>query len=395
MSIQLTKSAAAAVRRGHPWVYREGAIRPPSGLTSGAVVELVDETKAPLGRALWDASSPIAARVFTTSPHARLDEAFIASRVEAALALRDAWFQGDPETTAYRLMNGEGDRAPGLVIDRYGSVAVVRLDGDFLRPWIDRLKKPLAAALARRGVDSIGIRASAEEAAASPGKKLRPLFGREPPDRVIARESGLAMEVDLAEGQKTGAFLDQRENRARVRELARGRARVLNLFSYAGGFSIAAAAGGAGRVTSVDVAAAAHATAQRTFRANDVDPARHAFVAADVFAFLEQAKSRGDRFDLIISDPPSFAPSERAKSRALAAYRRLHAAAALVLEGGGVLCAASCSSHISAEDFLSTLDDAALGRSDLRLLAMHGQPKDHPTLPVWFEGRYLKFAVLG
>src|SRR6185369_9166340 len=159
--------------------------------------------------------------------------------------------------------------------------------------------------------------------------------------------------------------------------------------------SIAAALGGASKVTSVDVAAAAHATAQRTFRANGVDPGAHGFVSADVFAFLEQAKARGDRFDLVISDPPSFAPSERALQRALAAYRRLHAAAASVLAEGGVLCAASCSSHVSAEDFLATLDDAALGRSDLCLREVFGQPEDHPTLPAWWEGRYLKMAVLG
>lgn len=395
MPIQLTPSAAAAARRGHPWVYREGVVRPPSNLESGAAVEIIDETKRFVGRALWDATSPIAARVFLRSPEARLDEAAIAAIVERALELRDAWFGGDPETTAYRACNGEGDRAPGIVIDRYGSAAVLRLDGAFLEPWIDRLKKPLFAALARRGVESLGLRAAPSAGA----KKLRPLAGAEPPDRVIVRESGALMEVDLAEGQKTGAFLDQRENRARVRALAARMsttgARVLNLFSYAGGFSIAAALGGAGKVTSVDVAAAAHATAQRTFRANGVDPSRHAFVAADVFAFLDQAKARGDRYDIVISDPPSFAPSERAKPRAVAAYRRLHAAAASVVAEGGVLCASSCSSHVSAEDFLSTLDDAALGRSDLRLLEMHGQPRDHPTLPVWFEGRYLKFAVLG
>lgn len=380
-------------------MYREGIVRPPSNLESGSVVEIVDETRRFVGRALWDASSPIAARIFLRSPEARLDEAAIAAIVERALELRDAWFAGDPDTTAYRACNGEGDRAPGIVIDRYGSTAVLRLDGGLLEPWLDRLKKPFFAALARRGVESLGVRAAAGAAASEAHgrgtKKLRPLAGTEPPDRVIVRESGALMEVDLAEGQKTGAFLDQRENRARVRALAAGRARVLNLFSYAGGFSIAAALGGATKVTSVDVASAAHATAQRTFRANGVDPSKHAFVAADVFAFLDQARARGDVYDLVISDPPSFAPSERAKPRALSAYRRLHAAAASVVAEGGLFCASSCSSHVSAEDFLSTLDDAALGRSDLRLLEMHGQPRDHPTLPVWFEGRYLKFAVLG
>lgn len=177
-------------------------------------------------------------------------------------------------------------------------------------------------------------------------------------------------------------------------ELARGK-RVLNLFSYAGGFSLHAALAGATHVTSVDVAAAAHATAQASFRASGVDPSAHAFVAADVRAFLDGARGRGETWDLIVSDPPSFAPSERALPRALAAYRALHGACAAVLAPGGILCAASCSSHVDAAMFLSTLDDAALGQRSLSLLELRGAGLDHPTLAAFPEGRYLKFAVLG
>jgi 23S rRNA (cytosine1962-C5)-methyltransferase len=205
----------------------------------------------------------------------------------------------------------------------------------------------------------------------------------------------MSMEVDLGRGQKTGAFLDQRENRARVRELSGSAGRALNLFSYAGGFSIAAALGGAERVTSVDIASGGHASAQRSFRENGVDPSAHEFVTADVFDYLERARRSGQRFDLVISDPPSFAPSEKARPRALAAYRKLHGAAAAVVAEGGVLCAASCSSHVTLDDFLSTLDDAALGRSDFVVREIHGQPADHPTLAAWPEGRYLKMVVLG
>jgi len=447
MPIQLTPSAAAAVRRGHPWVYREGIETPGRGrggsagsadgargahgargareareargahgahggrqdrgggrsgggralerLATGDVVELAEGGDF-VGRGLWDADSPIAVRVFQRAPDARLDEGAIAARLGRAFELRDGWF-ADGATTAYRLCNGEGDRVPGLVIDRYGPVAVLRVEGA-LRPWVDRLLPGLAAALEPRGVRSFGLRAPADPGggaqAGAEGRKLSHVHGPPIPDRIVIRESGMAMEVDLARGQKTGAFLDQRDNRARVRALAQGRARALNLFSYAGGFSLAAALGGAGRVTSVDSAAAAHATAQRSFRENGLDPAAHEFVSADVFDFLERAAARGDRYDLVISDPPSFAPSERAKPRALAAYRRLHGAVARVLAKGGVLCAASCSSHVTPEDFLSTLDDAALGRDDLRVGALHGQPADHPYLPAWPEGRYLKFVVL-
>jgi len=169
---------------------------------------------------------------------------------------------------------------------------------------------------------------------------------------------------------------------------------VLNLFSYAGGFSLFAALGGASHVTSVDIASGAHASAQSSFRLAGVDPRAHAFVTADAFAFLAEAKRRGMFWDLVVSDPPSFASSEKSLPRALAAYRSLHRACADVLAPGGVFCAASCSSHVDAENFLATLDDAATNRTDLRLLEHYGAPPDHPTLPAWPEGRYLKFAVL-
>jgi 23S rRNA (cytosine1962-C5)-methyltransferase len=390
MRIQLARPAAIAARRGHPWVYRGGIVRPPDALAAGSTVELVDEEGYPLGQGLWDPASPIAVRIFSGGDGERLDAASLGRRIERAVARRDGLFEGD--TTAYRLCNGEGDRVPGFVIDRYGDVAVIRLDTEAWTPHLAQVADALSASLGERGIRSLALRLSAP---GPDGKKLRLLTGGSLPDRLIVLEHGIRMEVDLAQGQKTGAFLDQRENRARVRALARGRRRALNLFSYAGGFSIAAALGGAQKVTSVDMAAAAHASAQRTFRENGVDPGEHAFVNADAFGFLEQAAKRGERFDLVISDPPSFAPSEKAKPRAESAYRRLHASIGAVLEEGAILCAASCSSHVSAEEFLSTLDDATLGREDLTVREVRGQPADHPSLPPFPEGRYLKFVVLG
>lgn len=399
MALKITRTAALAVRRGHPWVYREGIVKPPKGLATGTSVELVDEEGGFLGLGLWDAELPIAVRIFERTTSRPLDGAALGMLVVQAIAKRDGRF-GDA-TTAYRLCNGEGDRVPGLVLDRYGEVGVLRLDTEAWTPHLERVVAAIRGPLAARGVRALGLRIRSE-ASSGPRtagrrdeKKLLALGSPAPPDRTTVRENGMVMEVDLAYGQKTGAFLDQRENRARVRALAGARARVLNLFSYAGGFSVAAALGGAAQVTSVDIASGAHATAQRTFRENGIDPGAHAFVSADVFAFLDQARSRGERFDLVVSDPPSFAPSERALPRAITAYRRLHGAAAGVLAKGGILCASSCSSHVNAEDFIATLDDNALGRSDLRLREVYGQPEDHPTLPAWSEGRYLKFVVLG
>jgi 23S rRNA (cytosine1962-C5)-methyltransferase len=278
---------------------------------------------------------------------------------------------------------------PGWVVDRYGRVAVARADGEGAAARAGDLADSLWPALAALGVTSLVHRSGARGEA----PRLDLLRGAEPPTSVEVTEHGVRFLVDLKHGQKTGAFLDQRENRRRVGELARGR-RVLNLFSYAGGFSLHAALGGATRVTSVDVAAAAHATAQASFRAAGVDPSAHAFVTADVRAFLDGARARGDAWDLIVSDPPSFAPSEKAVPRALSAYRALHGACAQVLAPGGILCAASCSSHVDAEAFLGTLDDAALGGRELGLLEVRGAGPDHPTQPAFPEGRYLKFAVL-
>ncbi len=354
-------------------------------------VSLISEASEPLGIGLWDAESPIAIRVWSSAPAPgeAINAALFRSRLEAAIAVRERLFAGTG-TTAYRLLNGEGDRTPGFVIDRYVDVAVLRVDGDAARAAVTRLLASSENVLRGIGITTLLDRIS--HRGETPA--ITSIFG---PMResVTAQEHGVPFVVDLARGQKTGAFLDQRENRRRIGELAARRKapKVLNLFSYTGGFSLRAALAGA-TVTSVDVAMAAHATAQESFRLAGVDPKAHSFVTADCFAFLDAAKNRGDRFDIVISDPPSFAPSEKAKPKGLAAYRALHRACVGVLAERGTFVAASCSSHVGMEDFSATLDDAALGRSDLRLLETFGPPADHPTLAVFPEGRYLKLCVL-
>jgi 23S rRNA (cytosine1962-C5)-methyltransferase len=380
--------AADRLAHGHPWVWRETIARGLEKAAPGEEVQVVGADGAPIGRGLADPASPIAVRLWTRG-HAPIDQAVWRGRVGQALALRKALVAG-ADTTAYRVLHGEGDRMPGFVVDRYGPVAVLRTDGEGARARLGDLVDVLGPALETWGVSTLVYRVGAR------GEKPRldVLRGEPPPETVTVREHGLAFVVDLKHGQKTGAFLDQRDNRRRVGELASGR-RVLNLFSYAGGFSIFAAAGGATQVTSVDMAAAAHATAQASFRASRLDPASHAFVTADVMAFLEQARKRRETWDLVVSDPPSFAPSEKAVPRALGAYRALHHACAEVLARRGILCAASCSSHVDMAAFLTTLDDAALGRDDLRVLELRGAGADHPTLAAFPEGRYLKLVVLG
>jgi 23S rRNA (cytosine1962-C5)-methyltransferase len=381
------RAAADRLAHGHPWVWREAIARGLEGAAPGEEAQVLAPDGSALGRGLVDPASPLAVRLWTRG-RTPVDQELFRKRVERANALRTRLFENG-QTTAFRLLHGEGDRTPGFVVDRYGAVAVLRTDGEAAAARVADLVDPLWATLVSWQVSTLVHRVGGK------GEKprLEVLRGAPPPNTVVVKEHGVAFVVDLAHGQKTGAFLDQRENRLRVRAMARGR-RVLNLFSYAGGFSMAAVVGGARHVTSVDVAAGAHATAQASFREAGLDARAHAFVTADAQAFLAGAKKRGETWDLVISDPPSFAPSEKAVPRALAAYRALHRACADVLAPGAIFCAASCSSHVGADAFLSTLDDASLARDDLRVLESHGAGPDHPTLPAFPEGRYLKFVVL-
>jgi 23S rRNA (cytosine1962-C5)-methyltransferase len=390
--ITVEERALREVRRGHPWIFREALRSTPQGKggpKTGDFVELFDPAGAQVGVGLYDAASPIAVRVYGVGAVPPLDAKGLAKLVETAFARRDGWFD-HARTNAYRLCNGEGDRVPGVVIDRYAAVAVARLDGDAITTRWRELAPRIGGALSSRGVTGLYLRRRSDD----DGEKAEHVFGATVDGAFDVLEESMVLEVDVLRGQKTGAFLDQRENRARIRALAKGRPRVLNLFSYSGGFSIAAALGGATHVVSVDIAQAAHATAQRIFEKNGVDPRAHRFVTADATTFVAELGRRGERFDLVISDPPSFAPNAKSKPRALSAYAKLHRAAAALVAPGGVFCAASCSSHVSMEDFMGTLDDFALGRSDLVVRAAFGPPADHPTSAAFAEGRYLKMVVL-
>ncbi len=391
--LTLLRHAGHAVRRGHPWLYREAiAGRAP---VRGGPVRLLDESRAVLGHGVFDPASALAVRVWTVGAGSSpVTPALLAERIAAAIARRRHLFgEGEHATTAFRLANGEGDRVPGVVVDRYGTVAVLRTDGDAAAELVSGARRELEGALRAAGITTLLWRTGRGDA-----KALEAMFGDDP--RVLeVREHGVPFRVDLERGQKTGAFLDQRENRRRVGELVGARraaglgTRTLNLFSYQGGFSQRAALAGA-TVTSVDVASGAHAVAIESFKLAALDPRAHEFVSQDAFAFLEQSAERGRVWDIVVSDPPSFAPSEKAKKKGIAAYRSLHRACSRVLAPGGVLVAASCSSHVTMEDFLGTLDDAALGRSDLSVLELHGPPPDHPSVAAFSEGRYLKLVVL-
>lgn len=382
---RLAKPLRKGIELGHPWLY-DRALAPPSGLKPGDVVTIVDES-GPVATALADPESPIRARILDRDVARPIDGAWVRARVSAAAKRRasDPLLAG---VTGVRVVHGEGDGCPGLVIDRYDTTCVVVFDGAAASAfWRPRLPDVFAAIGEHATVEHVWLRGERGQRGAGEAWK------GDPPALVVIAEDAARFHVDVRHGQKTGFFLDQRDNRTLVARHAAG-ARVLNLFGYTGGFSVHAALGGAREVTTVDIAAPAIAAARRNFTASGIDASAHAFAAVDAFDFLAQARADGRRWDLVIVDPPSFAPSERTRGRALGAYASINALAADVCEPGGLLASASCSSHVTEPDFLGALADAARQvNRPMRVRCLLGAASDHPILPAFPEGRYLKFAL--
>lgn len=389
-SLELRKDLARHLRAGHPWVFRKAIEKAPRGLDAGAIVDVVEEGRF-VARGYHDPHSAISVRILTREPAEEIDAAFWRNRIRRALALRKDLVHG---TTGYRLVHGENDGLPGVVVDRYGDFAVLKLYSAGLTPHrpllVEALRQEAAGLAGVFGRDEIPRDEESDEAA--PQGKV--LWGAEPPERIEIDEHGMKLLVDVRRGQKTGLFLDQRENRRMVRELSAGRGDALNLFGYTGGFSVAAALGGARHVVTIDVDRDAILLARENFRVNGLDPADHAFASEDAFEILKRYKAQGRQFDLVVCDPPAFAKSQKAVEAAIAGYASLNRAALHVLAPGGLLVTASCSARVSAEQFQDAVKEAAYKtRIDLQLVEDRRQPPDHPVAPQFREGRYLKCAV--
>ena len=397
--LRLEKDLARHLRAGHPWVFRKAIEKAPKDLPPGAIVDVVDGERF-VARGYYDPHSAIAIRILTRDGAEAIDAAFWRNRVRRAMALRRDLVHG---TSGWRVIHGESDGLPGVVADRYAGWIVLKLHSAGLRPHRGAIVEALRAGAgswdgaAPAGEPLAGVFGRDEivqeegEVAAAQGSVL---WGAPPPERIAIVEHGMKLLVDVRRGQKTGTFLDQRENRRLVRELSSGRRDALNCFSYTGGFSVAAALGGARRVVSVDLDRDAIALASDNFRENGLDPSVHEFCAADVFEVLARLKREGRRFDLVVCDPPAFAKSQKAVESAIAGYASLNRAALGVLAPGGLLVTASCSARVSAEQFYDAVREAAFkARVDLQLVDERRQPPDHPVSPQFWEGRYLKLLV--
>lgn len=390
VALELQKDLARHLRAGHPWVFRKALARAPKGLAAGTIVD-VEEQGRFVARGYYDPHSAISVRILTREPAEAVDAAFWRRRILRAAAVRAELVHG---TSGTRLVHGESDGLPGVVVDRYADFAVMKLYSAGLTPHRERIVEAVReAAPGLRGVYGRDeIPHDEEDEGAAPLGRV--LWGEEPPERLAIDEHGMKLLVDVRRGQKTGLFLDQRENRRLVRQLAAGRAEALNCFSYTGGFSVAAALGGSSHVVSVDVDEEAIALARENFRQNGLDPADHAFATVDAFELLARYRREGRRFDLVICDPPAFAKSQKAVEAALAGYASLNRAALAVLAPGGLLVTASCSARVSAEQFFDAVKEAAFKvRVELQLVEERRQPPDHPVSPQFREGRYLKCLV--
>jgi 23S rRNA (cytosine1962-C5)-methyltransferase len=374
----------------HPWVLDSAVLRVDGAPADGAVVDLATHDGQFVGRGLWNATSRLRVRLYAFDAATKLDDALWQARIEAAVGLRRTLGLDDPAGAA-RLVNSEGDDLSGLIVDRYGDYLAVQVTALAMASRLDTICDTLQTLVAPRG---ILLRGAERGLAKLEGLHLadRLVRGSAPAGPIFVHEHGLRFGVDLAEGQKTGYYLDQRDNRHAAARYARGR-RVLDMFCYSGGFSVAAAVTGrAASVLAVDSSAKAATLAKANA---DLNGAANVVVeTADAFEKLDALLAGGERFGMVVLDPPKFARSRASLDDALRAYHRINRAALGLLEPGGILVTCSCSGSVSRDDFLQMLAGVAQrGRRPIQLLECRGAAPDHPVSASCLEGEYLKCVI--
>jgi len=383
------------LHHGHPWVFSNELVQVPTDLAPGSLVQAVVEKAGSLGVGFYHPHNLVALRLLRlpaeSQPGPRLSPDFFIARFRNAQGYRE---QAGLDTRACRLVFGESDELPGLILDRYGDYAVLEL----LSAGMDRHREEIAQAMKAVWPDLRGALlrhdSSLRRLEGLPEGPEEDLYGQTPAEIELSME-GLAWGLTLRGAQKTGFFLDQRENRLHVRGLSRG-LRVLDLFSNQGGFALQAALGGAREVTGIDASAQAIAAAARNAARNAaaLGGSKVEFAERDVFKFLEEAAARREKWDLIIVDPPAFAKTKKTAVSALHGYERLQGLAIRVLNHGGFLATGSCSMHVEEDRFFTAVSRAARAQQKRLVWMRRGeQGADHPVLAGMPETRYLKWGV--
>ncbi|MGB3410281.1 MAG: class I SAM-dependent rRNA methyltransferase [Microthrixaceae bacterium] len=394
LAVRVTKDAARQIRGGHPWVFDNSIVSIKPEGSSGDLAVIFDDKRQFMAVGLYDPESPIRIKVLHHGKPRTIDGTFWQERLEAAQQIRLNAF--DPErTNGYREVHGENDGLPGLVLDRYGDVHVLKLYSAAWLPHLDDLVQGIQTVFQPASLVLRLSRGLSQTVRRRPGAGVsdgQVLTGEIPGGPVRFVENGLRYEADVIHGQKTGFFLDQRDNRARVRRLSHG-AKVLDVYSCSGGFSVNAAAGAARLVHSVDISEAAIASAKRNMALNgsrpEVRACSHQVAVGDAMTVMSQMITAGRSFDMVIVDPPSFASKQSQVEGALRAYAKLTEMACQLLVPGGRLVQASCSARVTADEFNVAVVEAAHGAGFLLDdLAETGHGVDHPV--GFAQGAYLK-----
>lgn len=386
IALRITSPAERALRQEHPWIFDESIREQSHAGAAGDLAVIFDDQRKFLAVGLYDPTSAIRVRILQAREPGTINAEWFENKLVNAIRLRAGL--DEKNTNGYRLVHGENDGLPGLVVDRYADTLVLKL---YTSAWIPHLKD-FCDALAQ--VSSAGYLILRLNRAMQKQTELlyslsdgATLSQTTPLNPILFRENGLIFESDPIRGQKTGFFLDQRDNRARVEKLSRGKS-VLNVFAYTGGFSVYAARGGAREIVSVDVSVPALEAAVRNMAHNKLN-VPHEAIAEDAFEVLTRMKVQQRLFDMVILDPPMFAQNEKQIESALSAYKKLTRLGLGVLRKGGTLVQASCSGRVSADSFFESVHGAARdARRPLTEIERTGHGVDHPI--GFAKGAYLK-----
>jgi 23S rRNA (cytosine1962-C5)-methyltransferase len=388
MKIILKPGREKSLLRRHPWIF-SGAIHNVEGEPApGATVDLFSAKGEFLARAAYSPESQIRARVWTFADEL-VDADFLRRRIQRSIHAREIWNLSQ-ETDAIRLVHAESDGLPGLIVDRYGETLVLQSLTTGSEFWKETIADVL---LNETGLSSIYERSDADVREL---EGLPPIVGPlrgSPPEQITIKEHGLSFTVSLVEGHKTGFYLDQRANRLKVRGLAQDRA-VLDCFCYTGGFTLNALAGGAKSVLSVDASAGALELGKKNAALNGLPSERQEWMEGDVFVLLRKFRDEGRSFDMLILDPPKFAPTQAQAERAARGYKDINLLAFKLLRPGGILVTFSCSGGVDAGLFQRIVAGAALDAGvDAQIIEHLSQSSDHPIALTFPEGAYLKGLV--
>jgi 23S rRNA (cytosine1962-C5)-methyltransferase len=388
ITLKINKQKTGPVINRHPWVFSRAIVNIPDNLKPGTPVKLTNESGVFLASGYFNSYSQIAVRIWGYDEHEMIDRDFFIRRIRRASEIRKKYVDKDG-TDSYRLINGENDFLPGLIVDKYNDSLVVQCHTRGIEFWKDSIVEALIETIKPGGI---------YERSDIPSRKIDGLGNQSGllygniPDLLSIKENGFKFLVDIKQGQKTGFYLDQRDKRQALLKYVQDRS-VLNCFSYTGGFSVYALAGGAQRVVSVDSSSPALELAKENIKLNNLDIGKCEFICDDVKKHLKNVPS--EAFNLIILDPPAFIKDRRKKKEGMAGYRGINEMALRILPDKGLLVTCSCSAHLSLQDFRFLLVEAGgRTRKSLRFFETYTHGIDHVELAPFIEGEYLKCFII-